>query len=796
MSSLKSLLFLLACALVLESCSSVPAVRLPGKISDEKTLLPNGWMLSPAGESIALGDFPLGMDIASRRKVAAVVNSGYSPHSLSLVDLSTRMIRQTIPVKRSWNGIRFSPNETELYITSGNDNAIARYRFEADTLKFINQIALGKAYPAENISPTGIDVTADGIMLYAGAKGSKGVYRVNLMRDSVEKMCALPSEVYTVRLDESSNVLYASLWGGAGIAVIGLDSLTLDAVIPVGDHPSEMLLTHDGSRLYVVNSNHNTVSVIDCRERRVMQTFSVSLSQSDPNGSTPNALTLSEDQKTLFVANADNNALAVLDADSGRVKGFIPTGWYPTAVRTFGDMLLVANGKGETSLPNADRRHIGGILKGSLSFIPVPTNEELNVYSLRVFENSPILHPAVWEDNSPIPNKKGAASPIRHVFYIIKENRTYDQVFGDLPQGNGDSSLTMFGRTVTPNHHALAEEFVLLDNFYADAEVSADGHNWSMAAYATDYVEKTWPILYGGGGGTYDFENEGIMTPSAGYIWDNCLRAHVSLRNYGEFLSEDASALKGEYVPNASGLKHCSSPDFPGWDLKLPDRKRAAIWLAEFDKYEKGDSLPQFTIIRLPNDHTAGTKKGGTSPRAMVADNDYALGTIIERISKSRYWSTSAIFVIEDDAQNGSDHVDAHRTVALVVSPYTKRKFVDHTLYSTSSMLRTMELILGLPPMSQYDAAATPMFASFASVPDTTVYTLRKNLIDMDELNALGAYGQERMETMNLEKEDAVPELEFNRILWEAVMGANSEMPMPVRSIYRRPAVHEDEDDE
>ncbi|HLP18061.1 MAG TPA: bifunctional YncE family protein/alkaline phosphatase family protein [Bacteroidota bacterium] len=775
-----------AAVILCAGCSSVSAIRLPGRISDERTLLPNGWTLSPAGKSIPLGDLPLGIDIARTRGVAAVINSGYSDHSISLVDLRTQSIRQTVPVKLSWNGIEFSSDESELYISSGNDNGVLRYRFDADTLVFINRIELGKPYPADTVSPSGIAVAPNGRTLYVASKGSNALYRVNLMRDSVEQVLPLSHPAYTCRIDEPRHVIYVTLWGGASVAVIDERTFTLITTIPVGDHPSEMLLSDDGTRLYVVNSNHNTVSVIDCLSRSVIRTFSVSLSASNPNGSTPNSLALSHDQKTLYVANADNNALAVLDADSGAVRGFIPTGWYPTLVRAYGTTLLVANGKGESSKSNADKSYIGNILTGSLSFIPVPSGEEeQNIYTARVFENSPILHPSDWDDDSPIPNSRDKRSPITHVFYIIKENRTYDQVFGDKPEGNGDSSLTMFGREVTPNHHALTDEFVLLDNFYADAEVSADGHNWSMAAYATDYVEKTWPTFYGGGGGAYDFENEGIMSPSVGYIWDNCLRHNVTIRNYGEFLSEEESANRGRYIPNVAGLMNYSSAEFPGWDLNYPDRKRVSVWMKEFDRYERGDSLPQFSIIRLPNDHTAGTKKGGLSPRAMVADNDLALGMVVERISKSRYWKSSAIFVIEDDAQSGADHVDAHRTVALVVSPYTKRRYVDHTMYSTSSMLRTIELIFGLPPMSQFDAASTPMFFSFTSVPDTASYRLRPNLIDVNEHNALGAYGQDRMETMNLDREDAVPELEFNQIIWKSIMGVNSEMPMPVRSIYR-----------
>jgi YVTN family beta-propeller protein len=784
----------LVALLFLAGCSSGSSIRLPGRISAEKILLPNGWMLSPAGSSVPLGDLPLGMDVTPDRRFAAVINSGFAGHSISLVNLAARTVCQTIVVKNSWNGIHFAPDGASLYVSAGNENAIYRYRLDHDSLSAGLPIVLGKPHPAEKISPTGIDISGDGRFLYAGTKGNNALYKIDLVTNTVAAVLPLSHEVYTCRVDQKNNVVYATLWGGARVAVIDADSLHLRAEIPVGDHPSEMLVSDDGTALYIVNSNHNTVSVIDCRTRTVIRTISVSLSPGDPNGSTPNSLALSGDAKSLFVANADNNSLAVIDVKTGTARGFIPTGWYPTVVRSVGSTLLVTNGKGEISRANADHRHIGGLLPGTLSFIPEPQEVELGVYSTQVFENSPLLHPTRWSDDAPIPHANTERSPIKHVFYIIKENRTYDQVFGDITQGNGDSSLCMFGRTVTPNHHALAEEFVLLDNFYADAEVSADGHNWSMAAFATDYVEKTWPAYYGGGGGRYDFEEEGIATPSAGYIWDNCIRRGVTLRNYGEFLFEDSSADHGRYVPSAQGLRGRSSAEFPGWDLKFPDRARASIWMKDFEACDKGDSLPQFSLIRLPNDHTAGTRKGGLSPRAMVADNDLALGMVVEKISHSRYWKESAIFVIEDDAQNGADHVDAHRTVALVISPYTKRNFVDHTMYSTSGMLRTMELILGLPPMSQYDARAVSMDASFSTTPSMAPYTLRPNSYDIDEHNALGAYGQERMALMNLEREDAVPEREFNTILWKSVMGVHSELPLPVQNVFVRQGAIDDDD--
>ncbi|MGA7160604.1 MAG: bifunctional YncE family protein/alkaline phosphatase family protein [Bacteroidota bacterium] len=800
---MKNILILLYLPLLFAACSAIPANSdrgLPGKMNDGRTLLPNGWILSPAGTSIDLGDFPLGMQVSPDGKFAAIVNSGEGKQTISLVDISAKLVIQTLPIKKSWMGVCFNTQGNRIYVSAGNDNGIDEYVFEHDSATYLRTIELGKKYPEQDISPTDVVMNTDDSILFVVTKGNNSLYKIELSSGKILSSLAFSQPLYSCSIDEQRHLLYVSVWGASQIAVVDADSMTAKKFIPVGDHPSEMVRTKDGKRLFVANANLNTVSVVDLAAMKVIETISTSLSPDALNGSTPNSLALSPDNSTLYVANADNNFLAVINIEKfgqSRSEGFIPTGWYPTIVRAVGNLLLVTNGKGMMSKANPHHEYIGSLLVGTLSFIPVPAKEELAKYSAQVFQNTPFTRTRAdqaWDEENPVPKSTSIGSPIKHVFYVIKENRTYDQLFGDLPEGNGDSSLCLFGKDVTPNQHALAEEFALLDNYYEDAEVSADGHNWSMAAYATDFVEKTWPTYYGGRGGEYDFEQEGIASPSAGYIWDNCIRHNVSLRNYGEFFYDDDTA-NGVSPIKASGLLTRTSPHYRGWDLDYPDVKRAEAWMQEFDAYETGDSLPQFQIIRLPNDHTAGTKKGSLSPRAMVADNDRALGMIVERISHSRYWKESAIFVLEDDAQNGPDHVDAHRSIALVVSPYTKRKFVDHTMYSTSGMLRTMELILGLPPMSQYDASATPMFASFSLSRDETPFVARKNIIDLREKNALGAYGQERMEAFNLSKEDEVPENEFNEIIWKSVKGSASEMPAPVRSTFIVTGSHDDDDD-
>jgi phospholipase C len=381
----------------------------------------------------------------------------------------------------------------------------------------------------------------------------------------------------------------------------------------------------------------------------------------------------------------------------------------------------------------------------------------------------------------------GDASPIKYVFYVIKENRTYDQVLGDLKEGNGDSSLVLFGERITPNLHALAREFVLLDNFYVDAEVSADGHNWSMGAYATDYLEKTWPTYYGGRGGRYDAEgNRAIANNKGGFIWDHCQRAGVTYRTYGEFADN--------YRPNIKSLKGHYCPYYTGWDLGFRDTARVSQWKRDFDSLLAVGALPRFNTVRLGNDHTEGMKKGKPSPFAHVADNDLAVGEFIEYLSKSPIWKETVVFILEDDAQNGPDHIDAHRSPVFVAGGLVRRHFVDHTMYSTSSVLRTMELILGLPPMTQYDAAATPLWRCFARETDLSVFRALPANIDLNEKNTASGEMAKRSASLDFSREDRVPDELFNEILWKGVRGMEAVLPAPSRAAFVKTVVKKDDD--
>lgn len=781
---------------------------LPGQLPGGEVLLPNGWKLSPAGTQIPLGDLPLGMDVSPGGKFAVVTNNGVSKPTISIVDLQLEKVIQTMPVKNAWLGVKITRDGKSFFVSGGNENVVYWFRMQGDTAALADTIRFAEAYPKSNVSVAGLDVDMNDSVLFVACKGDSSLRIVNLKTSpmTVTKI-PLNATPYTCLVSNDGKQVFISLWSSAEVAFYDVLSSTISTRLHVGDHPNDMAQSPDGKRLFVANANRNTVSVIDLSRSKVIETIHTALTPEAPPGSTPNSVAVNPDSKRLFVANADNNCVAVFDiSKSGQTKsvGFIPVGWYPTAVRAHPsrNMLLVLNGKGGSSLPNPKgpnlslrkrppyEEYIGSLFKGTLSMIDIPSTRQLAQYSRKVYDNCPYVdndaEKGTCGSPNPIPKKPGGQSPIKHIFYIIKENRTYDQLFGDIPEGNGDSTLCLFPERITPNHHALARDFVLLDNFYVDAEVSADGHNWSMAAYATDFVEKTWPTVYGGRGGRYDFEGENVLAnPSSGYFWDLCRKKKVTYRSYGEYVI-NGKTDKDSAKAVVEGLVGHVAPFYRGWDMNYSDVDRVKAWMKEFDEAEARGKLERLQIIRLPNDHTSGTRAGSLTPRAYVAQNDLALGMIVERISKSRFWKEAAIFVLEDDAQNGPDHVDAHRSVALVISPYTKRHFVDHKMYSTSSMLRTMELILGLPPMTQYDAAATPMCNSFTSKPDFTPYQLREAMVDLEEKNIAGAYGSQRSAEMNLTEGDAIPDVEFSEIIWKAVKGADSEMPAPVRSAFVR----------
>lgn len=784
------------------SCSSQNRIILPGNY-DEFIQLPNGWRLTPVGEHLQLHDFPMN-SIIIEKNFLVVSHSGYKTHSLSLIDINQKKEIQKIVIPQTWRGLAYDQSSKKLYVSGGNLNLIYEFKFMNDQLILSDSIFLTNKNSKQILSITGIAFSSNKKLLCAGTKNDSSVYFINPSTREVIKKIFTGEKVYDLIIDERDNSLFSSLWSGKSLLKIDLNTFEILSRIEVDDHPTEMLIDTIQNRLFVANANKNTVSVIDISKLKEIERLNVALKPDIPPGSTPNSLAFDETDNLLFVANADNNYVTIFnvkDYRSSEVEGFIPVGWYPTSIKFHKptDQILVVNGKGLGSLPNPEgpdptrknsgsyEQYIAQLIKGTLSFIKLPDEQTLRNLSQKVYKNTPyIMKENIKGDHMVFDfNHSGKRSnKIKYVFYVIKENRTYDQIFGDLEQGNSDSTLCIFPRLITPNHHKLAEEFVLFDNFYVDAEVSADGHNWSTAAYATDYVEKTWPVLYGGRGGTYDYEG-GVPAarPSSGYIWNNVLNAGLTVRNYGEFVQRDKN---GKYVARDEDLKSHTCENFPGYDLSISDLTRFEEWKKDFYYLLEKDSIPNFNKIRLPNDHTAGTRTGYLTPQAYVAQNDYALGLMVQEISKSKIWNESVIFVLEDDAQNGSDHVDAHRSILLVISPYIKRNFVDHTMYSTSSVLKTIELILGLPPMTQFDLSANPIHLPFTDKPNLQPYEVIEPLIDINEKNRSDAYGSKRCEEFDLTKEDAIPDIEFNEIIWKAIRGENSEMPAPVRSAFVR----------
>ncbi len=841
-----------------------PSRVLPGLQHDGFVQLPNLWKLKPTGSQIDVGDFPVNIQFHPSGQFAAVLHNGYREHEVILISLENtgrKIVSRTI-IPQSFTGLVFSPDGKQLYASGGEFDRVHVWDFDKGLLHNARTISIEQE--DRRMVAGGIALDAAGKDLFVTAVWSDAVVRVPLVNPDNRTVIRMTAKLtkpekpqgdppsppdgrrkteapaagqldkspikdnsypYTCLVEPNGKRLFVSLWANAKIAVVDLETNTIVDGWQTAEHPTELALSPDAKTLYVSCANSTKVSVFDIATGRPIQTIHCGLYPQAPSGNTPNSLCLTPDGQMLFVANADANNLAVFnvsDPKAAKPLGFIPTGWYPTSVRYHAKekMIYVANGKGRASKPNPSGavpenprstiEYIGSLFSGTVSTTPLPSPEDMARYSKTAFECSPLKAdlqaPATVSPDNPIPDKLGKKSPIKHCIYIVKENRTYDQVFGDIKQGNGEPTLCLFPDRVTPNHHKLAQEFVLLDNIYVEGEVSADGHEWSMGAYATDFVEKMWPLSYRGSPkGTFGYPSEGqmdtIARPAGGYIWDRCKTAGVSYRSYGEWIENGKKNPDGTFEDSRATVKALEGrfdPKFRGYDLDYTDVQRAQRFIEELKQFEREGGFPQMTILRLPNDHTAGTRIGKPTPTAMVADNDLALGMVVDAISHSKFWKETAIFVIEDDAQNGPDHVDSHRVVALVISPYTKRKYVDSTMYSTSSMLRTMELILGLQPMSQFDAAARPMYNSFTSKADITPYQHAPAQVDLKATNQPGVFGAELSEKMDLAKEDRADDILFNEVIWKSVRGAHSRMPAPIRAAFFVPIKakkdHDDDD--
>lgn len=795
--------------------SGVSAQKIRESNSGRITL-PNGWSLTPAGKSLPLGDLPLNIALSPSGKIAAVTNNGQSTQTIQLIDVENEVVLDSVIIGKSWLGLVFSDDGKYLYASGGNDNIIIRYSIDDKQLTPSDTIVIGSPWP-EKISIAGLALDDPGNLVYAVTKENNSLYVADTRTKKVLSRYDLGGEGYTCILSPDKKRLYISCWGCDKIIVFDTREQKITSSINVGDNPNDMCITRDGTYLFVANANDNSVSVIDTRQQKAIETLNTALYPDSPAGSTPNGVALSDDEKILYIANADNNCLSVFDVSRPGMstgKGFIPTGWYPTCVKVAGEKILVSNGKGMSSMANPygpnpytkdddviyqegtrnqkiKVQYIGGLFRGTLSIIPDPDLNQMDSYSQEVFKNTRYtknneLRSDV-EKHNPIPAKVGGRSPIKYIFYIIKENRTYDQVLGDLPQGNGDPKLVLFGEKITPNQHAIAKEFVLLDNFYVDGEVSADGHSWTMGAYATDYLEKNWPTSYGDRGGSYPGEGTiAIANNKNGFLWDNCLRNGVTYRTYGEFI--------GDQGPNIPSLRDHYCKNYSLWVPSLRDTIRFAQWRRDFDSLLAAKALPKLNTVRFINDHTEGLSLGRPTPFAHVADNDLAVGMFVDYLSHSPIWKQSLILIVEDDAQNGPDHVDAHRSTAYIAGGYVKKGFVDHTAYTTSSLLRTIELILGLPPMTQYDASAVPLWRCMNKTADHPSYHVKQCQVDLNEKNKAESLWQQKSEKFDFTGEDRVNDRDFNEVIWKAVKGLDSECPPVVRAAFFKPDAKEDDD--
>lgn len=772
--------------------------------------LPTGARLDPAGISYPLGAMPLAMAVSPEKSRVVVLLNGWREQGIQVIDRRTGGVLQTIPLPAVFLGLTFSPDGRSLYVSGGNQDAIYRFAWSEGKATLVDSIALavkqkdrsGTRYPA------GIAISRDGRTLYAAENLADSLAVIDIASRRVVQRIATEKYPYGV-ITGHDGLVYVSAWGGWTVSAFAPRSggtLEAGTRIRVGRHPSAMTLSPNGNRLFVASGSTDQISVIDTRSLRVVATLNDRSPAGTVEGSTPNAIAVAPGGGRIFVAEADNNSVAVFTLSAGTsgvatvqtadsLVGRIPVGWYPSAVEVDGNDLLVVNGKGRGTAPNPGHWQPGqpmpehtpdytlGQISGTLSIIPAvnAAPAELSAFSNRVGTANG------WNAEA----HRKMYPPFEHVIYIIKENRTYDQVFGDLPQADGDTSLLFFPRNVSPNHHALAERFGIFDRFFVNAEVSPDGHNWSTAAYATDYIEKTVPTNYSGRGRTYDYQgtnrnlipDDDVSEPSSGYLWNLAARAGITYRNYGEFVTEaddpPAANTPVQTVATKKALIGHTNTAYSGWNLDIPDQKRVDVWLKDFQEFARAGNLPALEILTLPNDHTSGASAARPTPRAYMADNDLALGRIVEALSKSPFWKNTVVFVLEDDAQDGPDHVDSHRSPLLVISAYNGGK-VFHRFANTTDIVATIEDILGLERMSQFDNYGRPLREIWESTPNLTPYAALRSSVPLDEKNpprtALAAASRKLV----LDKVDMADEDVFNRILWRAIKGG-APYPGPTR---------------
>ena len=804
-------------AVILASCSGSSRTEsekpsgIPASLSSTARL-PTGARLDPAGRSSPLGNMPLSAILAPDGRNLVVSLSGWREQGLQVVNRETGALVQRIPQSGAFVGLAFSADGATLYASGGVTDRVYVYAWHASSANapatLIDSINLSSASSASTAASdsaeppgsryvSGLALSRDGRMLYAAENLADSLAVIDVGSRRIVQRLGTGLYPYAVATAADGRV-YVSDWGAATVHVYHpapSGKLVSERPMDVGRHPSALALSANGSRLFVASASTDRVAAVDTRARRVLRWLMDPPPDNVAEGSTPDGLALSADGTRLYSAEADANDVAVFDLSAltsgiasargtDTLSGRIPAEWYPTAViaastAQAADSLLVINGKGRGSGPNpngprpdrelqqGDSEYTLGQLNGTLDVLAAPRGEPLALLTRRVAEANG------WTAR----RTSYKYPPIEHVVYIIKENRTYDQVLGDLRPGDGDSSLTFFPRALSPNHHALAERFGTYDRFFVNAEVSQQGHPWSTAGYVTDYIEKTTPDIYRGRRPEPD-EPGDVDDPAMGYLWDAATRKHLSLRNYGEG-AEQLPRVPGEsaemrYAGKVRALlpalQPYTNPSYPPFDLTVPDQLRADVWLAEFHEYERAGHMPQLEILHLPRDHTAGERAGFCTPRACMADNDLALGRIVEALSHSQFWRSTAVIVLEDDAQAGPDHVDSHRSVMFVISPWARGGVV-HRFVNTTDVLATMEELLGLDSFSQFDHFGRPLREIWRASPDLRPYDALRSAQATTELNVATGPGARASAHIDLSEEDRVDDALFNHILWRALKG-------------------------
>jgi hypothetical protein len=773
--------------------------------------------VAPADTPLNLVETPDGFLIST--------NSGYGAHYVQAYDERRNQVTGRLERPSLWYGLAYVQGQRSLLASTGAESVLMIPFHE------------GKFGTPREMVLNGCELTAgiaveDETTAVVACNRSYEAVRFNLLTGKILDRVRVGEFPYAVKVLPGHRLAVTN-WGQSSVSILGGNSLATLRTISVGSHPADELVLPGKRQLLVACSDSDLVSVIDLDSLREVRRLRIQIPNSNVGGGQPNALAFSPDTGKLLIALAAVNAVAMLDLGAGdepELDGLIPIGAYPTALldSSRAHKLFIADGRnlvaGPSSLreapsggvtrpveprrgptPSAPPAHIkktdsgartdyiGDLLGGSIEALADADLKTLagsgRTLAQQVYGEPPReLEGGDRELVRYFSAKTNPQSPIRHVIYVIKENRTYDQVLGDMPEGNGAPDLVLFGQSVTPNHHALARQFVLFDNFYVDGDVSADGHVWSTAASSTDYVNKLWPSFYAHRlkydfvGPDYDGDeqhDQPFAIPKSGAIWDVAQKAGVSYRDYGEWCVDEDShpGLTRCYV---RGLKDHYDPGYVDGIGAVTDVKRLEEWEREFREFEKSGDLPQLTIMHLPNDHTRGTQPGRFTPRAMVADNDVALGRLVEIVSHSCFWPETAIFVLEDDAQDGPDHVDAHRSPLLIASPYVRHGVVEHTHFSTTSVLKTIEQILGLPSLTYFDDRAPSLLSDFQQRPVLEGYTARLPQVSLDEVNPPSAPGAKQSARWDFARPDRAPEQELNRVIWKSVKGANSEPPAPI----------------